>query len=280
MEPFIPSNIFNRVLAKLGISSRVPLDLAGLARVYKTYSVHIPNDNIQKRIWLVGDRTKPPAGGDPLEFFEKWLEHGTGGTCFPANGALCALLRAMGFNAQRFSGAVLLEGLEHDSNHGTVIVKIEGIDYLVDAQLASFAPLPLIAGQFASTGQGIHDIDAVPNGEGFDVSWFPGFNRERPMIMRPNLTMGAVDHAYFLAQFALSASRDRRRSPFNEALFVGRHMRGSTLIVSRNNKVVITPDNVALKTEITVFERARILVEEFELSKRVVDAIPPDEPLS
>jgi hypothetical protein len=97
------------------------------------------------------------------------------------------------------------------------------------------------------------------------------------MIMRPNLTMGAVDHAYFLAQFALSASRDRHRSPFNEALFVGRHLRGSTLIVSRNNKIVVTSDNVASKSEITLFDRARILVEEFELSKHVVNAIPPDE---
>jgi arylamine N-acetyltransferase len=235
VELAIPSDIFDRVLAKLGVSSKLTLDLAGLTRVYAAYSRHVPNDNIQKRIWLVGDRAKPLTGGDPIGFFVNWLEHGTGGTCFPANGTLCALLYAIGFNARRFSGAVLMEGLEHDGNHGTVIATIDGIDYLVDAQLASFVPLPLITGQFASTGNGIHDINAVPNAEGFDVHWYPGANRERSMIMRPDLTMGAVDHAYFLAQFALSVSRDRHRSPFNEALFVGRHFRGSTAHPAASN---------------------------------------------
>jgi arylamine N-acetyltransferase len=139
-ELAIPSDIFDQELAKLGVSSKLTLDLAGLTRVYAAYSLHVPNDNIQKRIWLVGDRAKPLTGGDPIEFFVNWLEHGTGGTCFPTNGALCAMLCAIGFDARRLSGAVLMEGLEHDGNHGTVIVKIDGINYLVDAQLASFVP--------------------------------------------------------------------------------------------------------------------------------------------
>jgi arylamine N-acetyltransferase len=276
-EHAIPADILDRVLAKLGVSSKPALDLAGLNRVYAAFSGHVPNDNIQKRIWLSGDRARPLTGGDPVEFFVNWLEHGTGGTCFPANGALCALLGVLGFDARRFSAAVLMEGLEHDGNHGTVIVRIDGIDYLVDAQLASFDPLPLIAGKSTSTGNGIHDISALPNAEGFDVRWYPGANRERPLIMRPDLARGAVDHAYFLAQYALSASRDRRRSPFNEALFVGRHFRGSILIVNRNNKIVVSSDNVASKSEITLVERARILVEELGLSKHAANAIPPDE---
>jgi N-hydroxyarylamine O-acetyltransferase len=248
----------------------------GLSRIYAAFSGQIPNDNVQKRIWLAGDRTKPLPGGDPTEFFANWLEHGTGGTCFTTNGALCVLLEAVGFAARRFSGGVLMDGLEHDGNHGTVLVKIDGLDYLVDAQLASFIPLPLITGQFSSTGNGIHDIRAVPNSEGFDVHWYPGANRERSMIMRPDLAMGAVDHAYFLAQYTLSASSERRRSPFNEALFVGRHFQGSTQIVSRNNKIVISSDNVVSKTEIALAERARILIEEFGLSEHVVNSIPPD----
>jgi hypothetical protein len=92
MEPAIPADILDRVLAKLGVSSKPTLDLAGLSRVYAAFSGHVPNDNIQKRIWLAGDRARPLTGGDPVEFFVNWLEHGTGGTCFPANGALCALL--------------------------------------------------------------------------------------------------------------------------------------------------------------------------------------------
>ena len=276
-EPVLPQALFERVVAKLGLPPEPGLDLAGLGRVYAAYSGQIANDNVQKRIWLAGDRARPPTGGDPTEFFSNWLDHGTGGTCFAANGGLCALLGAMGFDAQRFSGGVLMEGLEHDGNHGSVVARIESVDYLVDAQLASFVPLPLIPGQFASTGQGIHDISAAPNANGFDISWYPGANRERPMVMRLDLASGPVSHAYFLAQYALSASRQRRRSPFNEALFVGRHFPGSTMIVSRNARIVVSADNSVSKKEISPKERIQILIEDFELSRQVVNAIPPDE---
>ena len=255
VERAIPVDVLERVLTKLGLAARPTIDLAGLMQVYAAFSGDVPNDNILKRIWLVGDRAKPIPGGDPVEFFSNWLKHGTGGTCFPANGALCTLLCGLGFVARRFSGAVLMEGLEHEGNHGAVIASVDGVNYLVDAQLASFAPLPLVAGHFASTGDGIHDISATPHAAGFDIRWHPGANRERPMIMRPDLARGPVDHAYFLAQYELSAARDRRRSPFNEGLFVGRHFRGSTLIVSRSARIVVSSDNVATKSEISLKER-------------------------
>ena len=279
-EPSIPTNVLDLVLERLGITNWPTLDFAGLGRVYAAYSGHVPNDNVQKRIWLNSDRANPLPGGDPTEFFLNWLEYGTGGTCFAANGALCALLRAIGYPACRFSGGVLMEGLEHDGNHGTVVVEIDGLGYLVDAQLASFVPLPLIKGQFSSTGSGIHDICAVPYAGGFDIHWYPGANRERSMIMRPDLAKGRVDQVYFIEQYALSASRARRRSPFNEALFIGRHFQESIQIVSRNHKIIVSSDNVVTRTEIAFGDRARILVEEFGLSEQVVNAIPPDDSLA
>lgn len=276
-EPTIPADLLKLVLAKLDIAGMPTNDLAGLNRVYAAYSGHIPNDNIQKRIWLAGDKTKPVTGGDPIEFFSNWLAHGTGGTCFPANGALCALLHAIGFDAHRISGSVVMDGIEHDGNHGSVLVRLDGFVYLVDAQFAAFTALPMIQGKAASTGDSIHDISALPTPEGFDVQWYPGSNRQKPLTMRPDLEKGAVDHAYFLAQYALSALRDRHRSPFNESLFAGRHFRDSILIVSRNNRIEITADNAVVRREITLAERARILVEEFGISTCAVNAIPLDE---
>jgi arylamine N-acetyltransferase len=190
----ISAELLDRVKSKLGLPRRPSLDLAGLNKIYAAYSGHVPNDNIQKRIWLAGDKSRPVTGGEPTQFFENWLEHGTGGTCFPANGALCALLRALGFNAWRILGSVMMEGIEHDGNHGTVLVRIDDTDYLVDAQLAAFSALPLIVGRSASTGDGIHDIHAVPRGEDFDVKWYPGSNRQTPMVTRLDLKRGPVDH--------------------------------------------------------------------------------------
>lgn len=273
----ISAELLDRVKSKLGLPNRASLDLAGLNKIYAAYSGRVPNDNIQKRIWLAGDKSGPVTGGEPAIFFENWLEHGTGGTCFPANGALCALLHALGFDAWRILGSVMMEGIEHDGNHGTVLVRIDETDYLVDAQLAAFSALPLIVGQSASTGDGIHDIYAVPRGEDFDIKWYPGSNRQTPMVTRLDLKRGPVDHDVFLAQYALSALRDRRRSPFNDALFIGRHFSDRILNVGRRTRTEIFADNVAKKREITLAERAQILVDEFEISAEIVNAIPPDE---
>ncbi|MEZ0081489.1 arylamine N-acetyltransferase [Bradyrhizobium japonicum] len=273
----IPPGLVERVLLKLGFHSRPDADLSGLNKIYAAYSHRVPNDNVQKRLWLVGEKSKQVTGGDPIEFFENWLKHGTGGTCFPSNGALCELLNSLGFNARRILGAVLMEGIEHDGNHGTVLVRIGDTDYLADAQLASFSVLPLVAGQPASTGDGIHDLRAVPFERGFEVQWYPGSNRQTPMVTRLDLQRGAVDHGTFLAQYALSALRDRKRSPFNEALFVGRHFPDRILNIGRNTLTIISRDNEVAKREITAAERAQILIEECGLSPEIVGAIPPDE---
>jgi N-hydroxyarylamine O-acetyltransferase len=278
-EPVLSADLLARTLCKLDLTSGLTVDLAGLNRLYAAFSKNVPNDNIQKRIWLAGNRTRPMPGGDPIEFFDNWLAHGTGGTCFPANGALYALLRATGFDARRISGSVLMEGIEQGGNHGSVLARLDDTDYLVDAQLAAFTALPLVPGQSTSTGNGIHDISAVPTAEGFDVQWYPGSNRQRPLVMRPELEMGPVDHGYFLAQYALSASPYRRRSPFNEALFIARHFAESILVVSRHNKTEVSSDNVATRSEITAGERDRILIEELGISEDAVNAIPADEAL-
>lgn len=276
-EPVLSRDLLERVMSRLAFADLPPTDLAGLNRLYAAFCGSVPNDNIQKRIWLAGDRTTPVTGGDPVQFFETWLAHGTGGTCFPANGALCTLLRAAGFAARRISGSVVMEGIEPDGNHGSVVVTLDGIDYLADAQLAAFTALPLVPGKPASTGEGIHDISALPVRDGFDVYWYPGSNREQPMIMRPDLAAGRIDHAWFLARYALSAARDRRRSPFNEALFIARHFPDAILVVGRGNRIDVDAGNTVRKAAITDAERDRILIEELGISEQAVAAIPPDE---
>ena len=122
----ISAALLERVLVKLGLRSKPRTDLDGLNEIYAAYSGHIPNDNIQKRIWLVGDKSRPVTGGDPVEFFENWLTHGTGGTCFPAAGGLYAVLVALGFDARRILASVMMEGIERDGNHGRVLVRMDG----------------------------------------------------------------------------------------------------------------------------------------------------------
>ncbi|MDR9805530.1 arylamine N-acetyltransferase [Rhizobium hidalgonense] len=167
-----------------------------------------------------------------------------------------------------------MEGIETDGNHGTVVVCLGGCEYLVDAQLAA---LPLVAGRENSTGNGIHDIRAVPVGERFDIRWYPGSNRQTPMVTRLELKRGPVDHGVFLAQYALSALRHRNRSPFNDALFVGRHFPDRIVNVGRTMLTEVSAKNIVSSREIEPKERTEILVDIFGISPEVVARIPPDE---
>jgi len=276
VEPDLPDQLCERVLEKLGFTERPRLDLVGLNTVCAAFSGNVSNDNIQKRIWFAGEQTSPVTGGDPIEFFENWLVHGTGGTCFPINNAIYTLARSIGFDARRIAGSMIVEGFEQDANHGAVLVNLEGIDYLVDAQLAAFKALPLVPGQAASTGEGIHDITAVPVGNTFHVLWYAGHNREKPITFHLTPEYDHVDHAFFLTQYNLS--RSNSRSPFNESLYICRHFSDSILTLGRSNKITVASDNTVTTTQLADDERWRVLVEEFGISEEAVNALPPDVP--
>jgi arylamine N-acetyltransferase len=276
-EPQLSSEMLAGILSKLELRQRPKPDLEGLNQVYSAYCGHVCNDNIQKRIWLTGPKTSPVTGGDPIEFFENWLAHGTGGTCFAASGGLYTLLHALGFDAKRVSGSVIRQGIEAHANHGSVLVCLNDKNYLVDPQHASFTALQIIQGMPSSTGIGIHDTRAVPIAGGFELQSFPGANRQEPVQIQFNTENWLVDHSFFLAHYALSALRERNRSPFNEALYVCRRFPESKLIVGRGNKIVIASDNTVTKSEITVEQRNQILVDEFGISEEITKAIPPDD---
>ncbi len=109
-DPVLSPNLLERVLVKLGLTERPSLDLAGLNTLYAAFCGNVPAiDSIRKRIWFAGDQRTPLPGGDPTDYFESWLIHGTGGTCWPTNGAVYALVRSLGFDARRIAGCIVME---------------------------------------------------------------------------------------------------------------------------------------------------------------------------
>jgi arylamine N-acetyltransferase len=275
-EPTLPEQLFERVLSKLGLTEQPGPDLVGLNTLCAAFSGNVSNDNIQKRIWFAGEQTTPVTGGNPIEFFENWLAHGTGGTCYPINNAIYTLVRSLGFDARRIAGSNVVEGFDTDANHGSMLITLERIDYLVDAQFAAFKALPLMPGQAASTGKGIHDIEAVPDEDGFHVLWYAGHNREQPIRFNLTPKYDPVDYAIFLTLYERSTSNNR--SPFNESLYISRHFSDSILTVGRNNKIAVASDNSVTTTELTEEERQKVLIEEFGISEETVNSLPPDVP--
>ncbi len=272
-EPVLAPELVERVLAKLGLHGRPVLDLAGLNTLYAAFCGNIPFDNIRKRVWFASDRTTPLPGGDPSDFFQNWLAHGTGGTCWPINGGMYALVHALGFEARRIAGEMIFEGSQ-PTNHGSVIVTIDGTDHLVDANIGSFKVLKLVLGIPASTGDGIHDISAVPIEAGFEVIWYPGHNRKEPVPFRPERGHDPVDHAFFLTHY--ERSKSSQISPFNAALYISRRFPDSILTVGRNKKITVAADGGITTTQITDLGRKAVLIEELGISQEIVEALPPD----
>ena len=270
-DPALFPDLLERVLTKLGLSDRPSLDLDGLNALFAAFCGNVAAiDNILKRIWLTGDRTTPLTGGDPVEYFENLLAHGAGGTCWPTNGALYALVSSLGFDARRIAGCIVMDEYP-GTNHGSIVVALDGVDYFVDANFGAFEVLPLLPDRRTSTSQGLHQIEAVPIENGFDVIWYTSFNREEPLTFRTEPEHDPVDHNFFLSYY----DKTKKISVFNDTLFICRRYPDSIVTLGRE-KAVVAADNTITKTEVSETERNKILVDEFGISEEIAAALPPD----
>src|SRR5437868_5757404 len=115
------ANLTEQVLERLGFSARPEPTLGNLSHIYATWCRRVPFDNVRKLIHLYNQAPGPLPGDTPTAFFTDWLEGGTGGTCWAGNGALQALLAALGFRASRGIGT-MVTAPDIPPNHGTVVV--------------------------------------------------------------------------------------------------------------------------------------------------------------
>ncbi len=274
-KPLLSADLLERVLAKLGLTDRPALDLAGLNAVYAAWSTSVPFDNIQKRIWFAGDRSKPVTGSDPVAFFENWLRDGTGGTCWPTSGATATLLDTLGFDTRRIAGAMIeTSEVGQPAGHGSVIVTIDDAQFLVDASMSAFEVLPLVAGEQTAAGAGIHAIAANPVDGGFEVGWYPGHLRDRLARFRTDAAYDPVDHAFFLEGYAKSIAS----GPFNDALYICRRYRESIITVRSGQKFVTAVDGRVSVSALSDGDRKGLLVAELGYGEDIVARIPADAP--
>src|SRR5258705_12208514 len=168
--PLAPA-ITEAVLEKLGLPDRPPPDRDGLDTLYLAWCRAVPFDNLVKRIHLAGGSAAPFPNGDPEWFLRSLVRDGTGGTCWPGSGGLHALLTAIGFDARRGSGAMYdnLSGPIH--THGTVIVRIDGVDHWVDSSMLTNGPLPLTRGVETQRPDPVSPVRAEPVDDLWRVWW-------------------------------------------------------------------------------------------------------------
>jgi N-hydroxyarylamine O-acetyltransferase len=141
-ENRVPEDLLERVLTKLGFSSKPVADRAGLDALYAAWCRGVPFDNTRKLIHLRANDPGPLPGDSPTDFLEAWLEHGAGGTCWAVHGALTSVLATCGFDARRGIGT-MLAAPNLAPNHGTTSVRLAGQTLLVDGCIQHGEPLAL-----------------------------------------------------------------------------------------------------------------------------------------
>jgi N-hydroxyarylamine O-acetyltransferase len=260
-----------RVLARLGLPRAPEPTGDGLARLYGAWCRHVPFDNIRKLIHLRRGDAGPMPGTDAADFFESWLRHGTGGTCWSGHTALHALLESLGFEVLRGVGTMLVAP-DIPPNHGTVVVVLDGTRYLVDASILHGTPMAIEVedGGVAHGAWGVRTRRA-PNA--------PTFVRWRPIHMAEGLDCRIDAIGVPAGHFVAAHEGTRAWSPFNYSLYARANRDERVIGAAFGQWIEFDAHGGVTQRALGSDERVRLLVEVLGISEEMATAVPPDVPM-
>ena len=237
----------DEVVARLGFDARPTADLDGLRAVYGAWCLRVPFDNLRKLVALHHSMRELP-GIDPADFFAAWLLTGAGGTCWPSNNALHALLTGLGFDA-RLHGASMFDA---ELNHGTTVVMIGGAEWLVDTSFLNVDPVPLVPGETAVVDYQGYVVTARPDAGG----WLFDSPSPDPGRVVPCRLHRLMDHDETQAAY----ERSRVRSPFNAGIMCHTNDAGGVWML-RNGSLTRFDAEGATKRAVSDDEVDRFLID-------------------
>ncbi|MBU1564608.1 MAG: arylamine N-acetyltransferase [Proteobacteria bacterium] len=267
----LDNELVTRILAKLGLDDRPATSLQGiqgLKAIYGAWCQKIPFDNLKKRIHLESSTSGPLPGNDPTDFFHGWLQHGVGGTCWAGSGALYALLRHLGFQAQRVLATMQVTAHEQP-NHGAVIAVCEEVPYLVDISMLHQVPLRLDEQNTVDVSHPAWGISGRREDAAWLLQWRP---LHMPGGCRCTVNEVGVSHR----QFVSCNEQTRRWGPFNFSVYV-RTNKGDTVTgLAYGYKIRIDSQGRIERIPVDSLQRDRFLMEEMGFSREIVRQLPPD----
>jgi hypothetical protein len=263
----LPRILVERALERLGLNAPPAPDGAGLAAIYAAWCRRVPFDNSRKLIHLRHSLPGPLPGDTAEDFLSAWLQHGTGGTCWAGNGALQALLRAVGFEAQRGLGTMLASP-NAPPNHGTVIVRCEGRRFMVDASILHGEPLPLEESSETTIEHPAWGVRCARSAGHWRIRW-------RPLHAPQGIDCRIERLRMPLRSFPEYHERSRPWSPFNFSIYARVNRGDETIGIAFGQRIALSAGGMS-QTLIEGAPRREFLIDGLGLSEAIVAQLPPD----
>jgi arylamine N-acetyltransferase len=259
-----------RVLERLGFASPPPATLQGLTELYSAWCPRVPFDNVRKLIHVRAGEAGPLPGSSATDFFEAWLKHGTGGTCWAGSNALFSLLSSLGFDVIRGIGT-MLAAPNIPPNHGTVIARFDSERYLVDTAILHGKPLPLVEQDLVEIAHPAWGIRCSRLEGKWHIEW-RALHKVDGFICRLE-SFGHRDEEIFERH-----EQTRAWSPFNYQVCARGNRGDRALGLAFGRAVTLESDGAVTSHEIDHQERVRILVEDLGFSEEIASKMPVDIP--
>ncbi len=268
VERELPPQLQERVLVKLGFSGSPAPTFENLRAIYAEWCRSVPFDNVRKLIHVRAGNAGPLPGSTAEDFFEAWLKHGTGGTCWSGAGAFHALLASLGFNAARGIGTMLVAP-DLPPNHGTVLVTFGEARYLVDCSILHGEPLRLEEDAETRVEHSAWGVRCSRRDERWHVNW-------RPLHKLDGFECRLERFGATHSEFQNFYERTRGWSPFNYEVTARLNRDDRVVGLAFGKAVSLEADGSVREAAVTHPERVRILIADIGLSEEIAHQLPED----
>ena len=270
MKDELPPSLQERVLARLGFADSPAPTFENLRAIYAAWCRKVPFDNVRKLIHVRAGNPGPLPGSTADDFFEAWLKHGTGGTCWAGAGAFHALLTSLGFNVVRGVGTMLVTP-DVPPNHGTVLVSFDEDRYLVDCSILHGEPLHLSDEAETRVEHSAWGVSSSKRDQLWYVNW-------RPLHKLDGFECRLEHFGAALSEFQNSHERTRGWSPFNFEVTARINRDDRVAGLAFGKAVSLGADGSVREDAVTHSERVRILIDDIGLSEEIAHQLPEDIP--
>jgi N-hydroxyarylamine O-acetyltransferase len=266
----LPPALIERIMEKLGLSAQPQPTWPALKVIYAAWCLKVPFDNVRKLIHLRRGDCGALPGDAADEFFEAWLRHGTGGTCWAGNGALQALLHSLGFDARR-GLATMLVTANLPPNHGTVVVHCERDRYLVDASMLHSEPLRLDEQATTAIAHPAWGVACMFREGQWRIRWRPLHDTDG---LDCRIEQLEVPEESFRERHEMS----RGWGPFNYAAYARVNGAAGVVGTAFGQRVELLTSGSVVQRTLPPEQRAQFLIEELGMDERLIALLPPDLP--